>query len=281
MMSLDEGEQSLKESVIDDYSKILFLYNYGEKREAQRIYPKMDRTIKKASIGIQRHSMYFGGSEQVKWIDDSYLMMGKAHFYKQDFVSARRVFDYVSKNFQDKPSHYEAYLWLAKTHIGAERFEKAEATINILQSKLDAKGFPQEIENQIPLVLADFYIKQEKYSEAYPYLERSLELNKEKYIVTRAEFILGQINQMEGDIETATEYYQSVVKRNPDYVMAFEAKMNMAETYVSQSGDSKEINKILNKMLKRQGTLSFKIRFIMLLQKWQLKMTLILWPLVI
>ena len=249
-MSLEEGERTLQESVIENYSKVLRVYNYGDKKQAQQIYPKMDRTIKKASIGIQRHGMYFGGKEQVKWIDDSYLMMGKAHFYKHDFVSARRVFDYVAKNYPDEPIHYEAYLWLAKTHIESERYEKAEATINLLQSKLDASDFPVDVEKTIPLILADFYIAQEQYYNSYPYLERSLEVNKKKDIITRVEFILGQLNQMEGDLNTATYYFKRVVKRNPDYEMAFEAKMNMAETYASESGDSKEINKILNKMLK-------------------------------
>jgi tetratricopeptide (TPR) repeat protein len=249
-MSLQEGEQTLKDNVLDEYSEILRVYNYGDKKQAQKIYPKMDRTIKKASIGIQRHSMPFEGKEQVKWISDSYLMMGKAHFYKHDFISARRVFDYVAKNHTDDPIHYEAYLWLAKTHIGNERFEKAEATLNLLQSKMEEDAFPISVERQFPLVMADFYIAQEKYSTSYAYLERALELNNKKYIVTRAEFILGQINQMEGDQETATYYFNRVVKKNPDYKMAFEAKMNLAETYASESGNSKEINKILNKMLK-------------------------------
>lgn len=258
MMSLDEGAKELQNSVIDDYSRILRVYNYGDKKQAQRIFPKMDRTIKKASIGIQRHGMYFGGKEQIKWIDDSYLMMGKAHFYKYDHVSARRVFDYVAKNFQDEPIHYEAYLWLAKTHIESERFEKAEATLNLLQSKFDAKDFPVEVERQLPLVLADFYIAQEQYGNSYSYLERALELNNKKYIVTRVEFILGQLNQMEGDFDAATAHFKRVVKKNPNYVMAFEAKMNMAETYASESGDSKGINKILNKMLKEIRNEEFK-----------------------
>lgn len=204
MMSLDEGAKELQNSVIDDYSRILRVYNYGDKKQAQKIFPKMDRTIKKASIGIQRHGMYFGGKEQIKWIDDSYLMMGKAHFYKYDHVSARRVFDYVAKNFQDEPIHYEAYLWLAKTHIESERFEKAEATLNLLQSKFDEKDFPVEVERQLPLVLADFYIAQEQYGNSYSYLERALELNNKKYIVTRVEFILGQLNQMEGDFDATS-----------------------------------------------------------------------------
>lgn len=258
LMSLQEGEKSFKDIFEDDYSKVLPVYNYGDKKQAQRLNPKMDRAIKKASIGIQKHSMYFGGKEQVKWIDDCYMLMGKAHFYKHDYISARRVFDYVAKTYQENPIHYEAYLWLAKTHLQNERYEKAIASINLLQSKIDEEDFPYYVEKQIPLVLANFYIEQEKYEDAFPYLERSLELNNDKEITTRVKFILGQLYQREGNLEKATEYFSKVVKKNPDYVMAFEAKMHLAETYASENGGSKEINKILNKMLKEARNKEFK-----------------------
>jgi tetratricopeptide (TPR) repeat protein len=250
-VSLEEGAISLQEAVKDNYNEVLPVFNYGTKQEAQSLNPKMDRTIKKASIAIQRHSMYFGGKEYVKWIDDSYMMMGKAHFHKQDYTSARRVFDYVAKEYTDASIHYEAYLWLAKTYIQTERFEKAEAILNLLSTEQqDGKKFPKSVSKDLPLVYADFFIAQENYDAAYPYLERGLELGNKKYVLTRVEFILGQINQLEGDLETATRYYAKVIKKNPDYKMDFEARINMAKCYDEGSGDSKYINKVLHKMAK-------------------------------
>jgi len=246
--SLYEGAETLEESVNNNYNNILRVYNYGTLQEASSLNSQMDRSIKKSSIGIQRHSMYFGGKEYVKWVKESYLMMGKAHFYKQDYTSARRVFDYVSKEYTDSPIQYEGYLWLVKTHIETERFEKAEAAINYMQSKKDGEGFPQDVENEMPFVIADFYLAQDNYNAAYAYLERGLEVGNDRDVVTRVNFILGQINQMEGDLETATRYYNKVIKRNPEYRMAFEAKMNLAQCYDEGSGDSKEINKVLQKM---------------------------------
>ncbi len=248
MISLKEGEQSLKDNVEDNYNTVLRVYNYGDLQEAQSLFPKMDRSIKKASIGIQKHSMYFGGKERVKWIDDSYLMMGKAHFYKQDYTSARRVFDYVAKEYDKTPSSYEAILWLAKTHVQAERFEKAEAALNLLQSKLEDDEFPHSVEKDMPLVYADFYLAQENYNSAYPYLERGLELNKKRETVMRLYFILGQINQLEENLETATTYYKKVLTKSPPYKMAFETQMNMARCYDGAFGDSKQLNKLLLKM---------------------------------
>jgi len=256
--SLDEGVMSLKTSVKDNYNKVLPVYNYGTKQEAQALYPKMDRTIKKASIAIQRHSMSFGGKEYVKWIDDSYLMMGKAHFHKQDYTSARRVFDYVAKEFPDDPIHFEAYLWLGKTYIQTERFEKAEAVLNLLSTEQQAgKDLSKNVEKNLPLVYADFYIAQENYDDAYPYLERGLELGNKKDVMTRTEFILGQINQLDGDLEIATFYYSKVIKRSPDYKMDFVARINMAQCYDEGTGDSKHINKVLHKMAKEAKNKEF------------------------
>lgn len=257
MISLGEGKQILSEKVKDDYDKVLNVYNYGTKQDATTINPKMDRTIKKASIGIQRHSMQYGGKELIRWVRVSYLMMGKAHFYKQDYTSARRIFDYVAKEYEKYPIHYEGMLWLAKTYIQQERFEKAEAILNLLQSKFDEKDFPMSVEREFPLVYSDFYLARDDYNAAYQFLERGLELSNDHDITTRLYFILGQINQLDGSYEKASSYFAKVVKRNPDYIMSFEARMNMAHCYAEGSGDSKYINKVLLKMAKEDKNIEF------------------------
>ena len=248
MVSLNEGVEQLEDKVVDDYNNVIRINNYGTKADAVGLNPKMDRTIKKASIGIQRHSMTFGRKEYVKWVRDSYLMMGEAHFYKQDYTSARRVFDYVAKEYESSPIHYEAILWLARTYIQTERYEKAEASLNLLQSKLKEEDFPLYVEKEIPVVYSDFYIARGDYNSAYPYLERAAEVTTDKDALTRIYFILGQINQFDLDYNKAMSYYSKVVKRNPPYKMAFEAQMNIAQCYGEGRGDSKHINKVLLKM---------------------------------
>ncbi len=255
--SLYDGAEALTKKVNDNYKAVLRIYNYGTLQEAQSLNSQMDRAIKKASIGIQRHSMYFNGKENIKWVKVSYLMMGEAHFYKQDYTSARRVFDYVSKQYSDDPIQYEGYLWLAKTYIETERFEKAEAVINFIQSKKDESKFSGSVEKELLFVIADFYLAQKKYNEAYPYLERCLEVGNKRDVITRVNFILGQINQMEGDLETASYYYQKVINRNAEYRMAFEAKMNLAKSYDENSGDSKAIVKTLQKMAREYKNRDF------------------------
>lgn len=249
-MSMKEGVKQMQKEAIDDYNEVLRVYNYGDKKDAAKLNPKMDRTIKKASIGIQKNSMYFGGREYNSWVRKSYLMMGEAHFYKQDYTSARRVFDYVAKEYADYPIRFEGYLWLAKVYIQTERYQKAEATLNFLQSRIEESDFPASVKKDMVLVYADFYIAQKNYYSAYTYLERALEMGNNRELATRAEFILAQINQDEGDLKTASEYYKKVINRNPDYKMDFQARINLAKSYDEGTGDSKHINKVLRKMVK-------------------------------
>jgi tetratricopeptide (TPR) repeat protein len=256
-MSLEEGEVLQHDKIKDNYKTILRVYNYGTKADAKTLFPKMDRTIEKSSIAIQKHSMHFGGKEQVKWVAQSYLMMGIAHFYKQDYIPARRVFDFVYNEYKDKPIRFEGLLWLAKTYIQMERPAKAEATLNLLTSKMDEDDFPDKVYNELPLVEADFYLSQENYAAAYPFLERALEINKNRFLINRILFILGQINQKDGDFERATRYYSQLIKRNPDFELAFNARLNLAESYDSKTGNSKAITRLLMKMTRETKNKEF------------------------
>ncbi len=271
LMSLQEGEKMLIENAKDDFTKVIRVYNYGNKDVAKKLYPKMDRVIEKASIAIQKHSMVFNRQEYVRWVKRSYLIMGMAHFYKQDYIKARRVFDYVYKQYQDDPIKYEALLWLAKTYIQMERYGKADAAINLLLTKYNEKDFPEKVRKELPYVQADFYIAQEKYSEAYPYLTKALNIKLKRYLTNRVLFILGQINQMEGDFERATTYYKKLIKRNPPYEMAFRARLNMAECFDASSGDYKAIVKLLQKMLKEAKNKEFKDQIYYALAQVQFK----------
>jgi tetratricopeptide (TPR) repeat protein len=256
--SLKKGEKELKKSVVDDYSQVLRVYNYGTVSEAQRINSMMDRTLQKGSIGVQRHSMRFDKKEQVRWVDDSYLMMGKAHFLKQDYISARRTFDYVAAEYNYNDIVYTAGLWLAKTNIQLEQYQRAEAQLLSIQAKMRDNVMPREIRRDFNFVMADYYIASKQYNKAIPYLKDAILFARNRQMKTRAMFILGQIYFQEGDLTRSLEQFNKVAKRNPSYEMQFEARINLARAYNSENSDSRQIIKVLQKMLKDQKNADFK-----------------------
>ncbi len=256
--NLEMAEEFLHSHVKDNYGKILRVYNYGDRKMARQMAQRVEFTIKKAALTIQNHSMVFGRKEKVKWVQESYLMMGKAFFYKHDFTAARRVFDFVQKKYNYSPIHYFGTLWLVKTYIETKQFGKAEAALNLLSSQLPDKDFPKEVKNALPLEYADLYLAQGNAAAAYPYLEKSIAVTRDKDLLSRVYFIMGQINKQEGDLEQAGRYFSKVLKRNPPFQMDFEARLYLAKCYDAASGNSKFIMKTLKKMARKNQYLDFR-----------------------
>ena len=257
--SMKTGETQLRETAQDDYTKTLQVFNYGTKENALAQNSNMDRTIEKDAICIQKHSMRFNNKEYVRWIDDAFIDMGKAHFYKQDYVPARRTFDYAATQYRNSPDRYTAMLWLAKTYIATKQFEKAEAMLQaiLVASDNENEKIPRYVRTNIDLVYADYYLAMGKENEAVKYLRSSLLTARGKYNKTRAMFILGQIYQNQNDKTRATEQFKNVIKKHPSYEMTFEAQMNLARCY---DADTTTIMKMLRKMLKDRKNTDFKDR---------------------
>jgi tetratricopeptide (TPR) repeat protein len=256
--SLNEGTIELIKGVEDNYTKVLPVFNFGTKQEAQQLNPQMDRAIQKASIAIQKHSMEFGGSELVKWIDDSYLLIGKAYFYKQEYFSARRTFNFIVQEYGYNEIKYEAMIWLALTYNQTEEYEKAEPLLNLITTDITKELVPYDIIRIVPQVYADLYIRQGYNDKAVDYLSEAIYYRPKRDMKTRMMFILGQIYQQSGDYYRASEWYTKVIRRSPEYDMAFQAKINLAKSFDSNSGDRKQVTKILNRMLKDDKNKDYK-----------------------
>ena len=247
--AIQDGEKQLKTSVKDDYSKVLRVHNYGTQQNGMALNATMDRALEKTSICVQKHSMNFGNRERVKWIDDAYLVMGKAHFYKHDYIPAKRTFDFVATEYHYNDIAYVANLWMIKTYVQTEEFPKAIATIEMLQAKTAGLSKqPKELMRDMDFTIADYYIATKDYKSAIKYLKNGILMSKDRDLCTRAMFIIGQIYMKQGDAERATAQFKKVIKRNPIYEMGFEARMNMAK--MGSSDNAKELYKMLNKMLR-------------------------------
>ena len=248
-MSLKDGEKQLRTQVQDDYSKVLRVYNYGTQQNGMAMNSTMDRALEKTAICVQKHSMKFNNRERVKWIDDAYLIMGKAHFYKHDYIPAKRTFDFVADEYSYNDIALVANMWLIKTFIQTEEYPKAVATIEqLLARSAGVSKPPKELRRNMDFTIADYYIAVKDYNKALTYLKSGILLNNDRDLRTRAMFIMGQIYMHQGDATRATAQFKKVVKRNPDYEMVFESKMNMAK--MGNANNASELYKMMNKMLR-------------------------------
>lgn len=250
--SLKEGVNFLNKNNKDNYSKVLPVYSFGTFDEAQKVVPQMDRAIEKGAKVIKLHSIYIKGKEYVNWIDDAYLLIGKANHYKQDYRAATRTFNFIINQYKNNPIKYDAMIWLALSSTQLGEYGVAQSNLDQVNNKINLGKAPKYLLRDFNTAYANFYVKQENYTPAIDYLIPAIKLNKKKDTKTRLRFILAQIYQLNGDLAKASENYHLVIKKNPPYEMAFNAKINMAMCYDAATGDSKTLEKRLVKMLKDQ-----------------------------
>ena len=251
--ALEEGYKEFQKTIKDNYTGILPVYNTGNIQEAGQMNGPADRALEKGSATIQRHSMFIDKKEHCKWIDDAYLMMGKAYFHKREYNSAKRTFEFVIANFQDPKMVFQARLWLVHTldktekfNISATELELARLMINQKQvSKRQYLSFYNE-------TAANHYILMKEYPSALPFLKNAIQYAQTTKMRRRLQFISGQIYQYLEECQKASEYYALLVKKNTSFEIGFNSRINLAKCYAAGSGDTKTIIAQLQKMLKEK-----------------------------
>jgi len=245
--AMKEGVDKLEKSHSDDYEQILDVFPVGTSESAKSVYAQMDRGIEKASLAIARHSMLFKGREYVSSIDDSYMLIGKAHFYKRDYVLALEMFTYVIKQYKNNDIRFDGYLWLIRTNTELARFKDGEKIITLLEEE---KKFPKKKLAELAAVKADYFIKKGDFELAKDQLRSAIKATKNKRHKARYTYILAQLYEELNNKDSAAYFYTQVLRKNVPYVMEFNARINRALMASAESGTLDAIKKELLRMSK-------------------------------
>jgi len=230
----------------DDFSEIIPLFVYPDETQAKAMYPDMDKIVEKTSTVIDRHSIYIKKYEYNRWIDDSYMLMGKARFYKQEYFVGEEVFEYIAKAFKKQDVKFDALIWLAKTQMELNAMNKAESYLTLIEEQ----GVPKQFSSDFNAVYADFYIRKHNYDEAITKLEKALETTKGRETKRRFNYVLAQLWLKKKEYGKASDLFSTVIKLKPKYDMMFNAKISRALSFDPESGENKDIKKMLSKMVK-------------------------------
>lgn len=297
---IKESLNTYKLSFKEDYTQILPVYVYPDEKNATTIFKAMNDAVEKTERVINRHSMpnpsKMKGSKQeewCKWIDENWLVMGQAYFYKREYSPAIEKFDYITKAYKYDVRKYDAKIWQARSYVDLKDYLKADEIFTELEEKMkedeDAKKnkgkkkeeekkktkkgksskkkkdkkdapqeeppFPTDLKDELYTAQADMYLREEKYDKAIDYLKLAIKNTKKKRDRSRLTFILAQIYEKKMDYGSATEHYSEVLKLNPTFEMEFYATINRALIY--QGGDSRTIKMQLMRMLKDEKNIDF------------------------
>ena len=273
------GNESYKSAILDiennlqdDYSNVLNVFIYDDPSanntasQTQRAEKKAGKLIKKHSITskpkrkkgtkTQKDKDFYARKEYNNWVDDAYLLMGKAYFLEKKYKEAEENFIWILSEYPKMETRYDAQIWLARTYIQTKKYAKA---LDYLQRVEADKKFPEDrLNKELFPTYADYYLKQKQYNKALPWLELSLQEKNKKLYKRRYKYIIAQIYQLQGKDKKAYDMYQEVIKMRPSYEMEFSAKIQKATLFDNKTGDSREIRKQLAKMLKDEKNKDFR-----------------------
>jgi tetratricopeptide (TPR) repeat protein len=254
--NIDEGVYKIEKSHKDNYDRVLPIYVYPTSEKAKATFPEFDKAIKKSSLCIQRHTIKDKKGNEIptagKWIDNNWINIGIAHFYKREFFSAIESFEYVVRTYRKSEDKYTAILWLIKTNNEIGAVSSSEQMISLLKNE---KGLPREVKNELPVAMADYYLRRGQNAEA---ITKLTEATKNSHVLkglskkrrARYTFIMGQLSELTGDPKKAVQYYRRTIKLRPPYEMIFYAKIKTARLLDVKRNNSEKTKKDLLKMTK-------------------------------
>ena len=258
----------------DDFYSILPISPIPNETEVKGMFPSIDTAVVKCSKVILNHSMPSAedmSSKEVehnKWIDENWITVGKALFYRRDYDKALKNFLFVKLFFKKDPSRYISELWIARIYIEQNKYSEAKLLLDELQEtalnqkKKTLKGFFEVFkkknpeENQEPKMTkslqfeiyktqADLAIKRKQFDEAAFSLSNAVKTVNNKQEKARLYFILGQIYQQNGSVESAQDNYSKALSAAALYEVSFNARLNRA-----MLGNNNKLSKGLDKMLR-------------------------------
>jgi tetratricopeptide (TPR) repeat protein len=250
-LAYDEGVASLNQTHKDDYTDIIPVYVYPDPPEAPAIYPNMSRAIKKADTMIQKHTITDKAKHEipdaVHYIKYCYLLLAKAHLYKNDLVEASDVLEYATKEYRKTDFKYEALVWQARTYDQLGSVSKAEEVIDLLKS---SKKMPKKLIPEVYAVVADWNMRIGQYPEVAAQLTKALKYETDKKTRARYCFIIGQLDERDGDNKKAYDSYTQCLNLHPYNELDFEARIKRALLYMGGAKENEKIKENLVKMLR-------------------------------
>jgi tetratricopeptide (TPR) repeat protein len=263
----------------DDYSKLLSFYPYTLDNTASQ-KTELDSVIYRCTAGVLLHDL------RTEWVDNFYLLMGKAYFLRKDFDSAGLTFQFINYNLfpRNKKNADDVKVVGSnenQTGVGSVSIANKEnnkflnkvftrppsrnealiwLTRNFIeQNELgDAAGLisilgsdvnlPNRLQNDLQEITAYWFYNQNLYDSAAVHLEKALSNADNKTDKSRWEFLLAQLYETTQNFDKATKYYENVSKHTNNLEMDIFARLNNAKM-LRANANPKDLDNSISKLL--------------------------------
>ncbi|MCA6434996.1 MAG: tetratricopeptide repeat protein [Bacteroidetes bacterium] len=254
--NLNEGIYKIEKNNKDNFEKTLPVFIYPSLEKAKVTFPEFDKAIKKSSFCIQRHTIKDKKLNEIpsagKWIDNNWINIGISQFYKKEYYTSLENFEYVARTYTKSQDKYVAMLWIAKVNNEIGAVSVSESILSLLRNE---KKLPAYVKRELPLVEADYYMRQGLNTEAFTKLMAAVRntnlvhgLSKKRR--ARYAFIVAQLLELNKDNKRAKKYYEKTIKLNTNYDLVFYSKIKLARMLDVKRNNSEKTKKDLLRMAK-------------------------------
>lgn len=243
---LTEHRNNLLESYIDNYEKILPVYLDPEPQTNLVLTPgapnkQLDEVITKGQTIINDKSFS-------NYIDDAYMLLGKANYLKGNYFIASEYFEYTAKTYSsDLKTFIMAMNWKARSQMELNNMAFAD---KILDTMLRAQDQLKKDLAEPFATTAQMRIYQNRNKEAISLLENAVRLANEKQLGIRWRYILAQLQEKEKDFQNAFINFTKVENSNAPFEMYFHANLQRIKLKGLINGYKVDEDKALLALLK-------------------------------
>jgi tetratricopeptide (TPR) repeat protein len=228
----------------DNYTEQIPLYTVSNKNSREIGKANFDRAIEKCEKAIHQHSIKRRPewtknrrktAKDIEWLSrreynpflwKAWMLMGRSQFYQGDFESAAATFSYMSRLYATQPAIYgKARAWLAKCYIEQNWNYDAEDVIrNMLRDSIHWRA-----QKEWDYTFAYYYIHTGNAEQAIPYLRKVISHEMRRKQKAREWYLMGQLQASIGNKKEAYKAFRHVIRQNPPYELAFNARIAMTE----------------------------------------------------
>ena len=254
----------------DNHTELIPLYTVSNKQSRDLGKGNFARAIEKAEKTIKQHSIkkkpeWNKGrrktAKDIEWLSrreynpfiwHAWLLLGKSQFQQGQFEEAAATFSYMSRLYRTQPAiRGIARAWQAKSYTELDWMYDAEDVIT--KQRRDTMHY--RAQKDWDYTMANYYVHNQRYQEAIPWLRKVIRHERRRKQKAREWFLLGQMQALLGQRDSAYKSFKHVIRLNPPYELEFNARI--AQTEVMPATDSKHRISKLKRMAASENNKDF------------------------
>ncbi len=231
---LKNAEAALYKNRKENYNQILPILLPVDSVVNAPVKPLLDEAIKKASLVAERH-------QNSKWLDDAYIVIGKARTLKQDLPNAIEVFKYVNTKGTNEDDKHTALVGLMRAYVETGDYANGLNVAEFLRVQ------PLNKDNTRDYYLTKAYLHQRKGEPALAaaILDATFPALKKGETTARLHLIAGQLYDQLGQSAKAGDHYAAVLRNRPLYDQEFYANIYLIQSSGGKQGSGQSFEQML------------------------------------